>query len=194
VPRLTDVVREERRAQISDAAMRCFRAHGFANTSMADIIAESGFSAGSIYSHFAGKADLARYASSRALDRRREALRAETGTPGATLTPMDALRLLLADKRADGDAIPALFQIWAESTHDEELGQVARDNIAVVHTLVREALAPWAAEADASGAPRDADAAADTVMVVMHGLVVRASVDPARDLDDLVASVASMLR
>ena len=194
VPRLTDVVREERRAQISDAAMRCFREHGFAHTSMADIIAESGLSAGSIYSHFAGKAELARYASARALDRRREALRAATGVPGAALTPMDALQLLLADKRADGDVVPALLQIWAESTHDEELGQMARENIAVVHGLVREALTPWAAAPDASGAPRDADAATDTVMVVMHGLVVRASVDPGCDLDALVASVAAMLR
>lgn len=192
MPRLTEAVREDRRSQISDAAMRCFRARGFANTSMADIIAESGLSAGSIYSHFASKAQLARYASARTLDRRRENLRAQTAASDALLTPADVLRHILADKRGEGNAMSAPLQIWAESVHDEELAQVVRDNITVIRSLVREALGPWAAAATEEH--RDADAATETVMVLMQGLIVRANVDPDGDFDSLVSSVAAMLR
>jgi AcrR family transcriptional regulator len=190
MPRLTDAVREDRRSRISDAAMRCFRTRGFANTSMADIIAESGLSAGSIYSHFTSKAQLARHASARALDRRSARLQAETDAVGTLLTPIGVLTAIMGDLRQEEDSMAALIQIWAESAHDAELAIVARENIAAVRVIVREALTPWAT-ADAS---RDAEAATDTVMVVVHGLIVRANVDPGSDLDDLMAAVASTLR
>jgi AcrR family transcriptional regulator len=191
MPRLTEAVREDRRSQIADAAMRCFRVHGFAHTSMAEIIAASGLSAGSIYSHFSSKAELARHASMRTLERRRESLHARTGALGAVLSPEEVLRHILADKRADPDAMSAVLQIWAESTHDEDLADVVRDNLAVVRDVLHEALEPWAAAAPAG--ERDAAKATDTVLLLMHGFIVRANVDPDADFDALVDSVAAML-
>lgn len=44
-----------RREEIIAAAIRAFSTKGFSRASMADVIAESGRSAGAIYGHFSGK-------------------------------------------------------------------------------------------------------------------------------------------
>ena len=53
MPKVTDEYRIAKREEIADAALRAFRRKGFQGASMADIIAESGLSAGAIYGHFA---------------------------------------------------------------------------------------------------------------------------------------------
>jgi AcrR family transcriptional regulator len=51
-------VSEERRAQIIEAALACFTRKGYANTTMDDIVAESGLSKGAIYWYFKSKDDV----------------------------------------------------------------------------------------------------------------------------------------
>jgi AcrR family transcriptional regulator len=55
VPKVDQKHREARRTQILEAARRCFARDGFAETSIADIVAESGLSSGAIYTYFRGK-------------------------------------------------------------------------------------------------------------------------------------------
>src|SRR5260370_1091304 len=58
MPRLTARTRDARRQQILAAAQRCFTRNGFQATTMQDIFAEAGLSAGSVYSHFTGKDEI----------------------------------------------------------------------------------------------------------------------------------------
>src|SRR5438105_4898115 len=58
MPRLTARTRDARRQQILAAARRCFTRNGFQATSMQDILAEAGLSAGSVYSHFTAKDEI----------------------------------------------------------------------------------------------------------------------------------------
>lgn len=51
-------VSEERRAQIIEAALACFGRKGYHNTTMDDIVAESGLSKGSLYWYFKSKDEL----------------------------------------------------------------------------------------------------------------------------------------
>jgi TetR/AcrR family fatty acid metabolism transcriptional regulator len=51
-------VSAERRAQIIEAAMVCFTRKGYVNTTMDDIVAESGLSKGAIYWYFKSKDDI----------------------------------------------------------------------------------------------------------------------------------------
>ncbi|HEX8067099.1 MAG TPA: TetR/AcrR family transcriptional regulator [Thermoleophilaceae bacterium] len=51
--------RGTRRAEILDAALRCFTRSGYARTSIEDVVRESGASVGSVYHHFGGKEQLA---------------------------------------------------------------------------------------------------------------------------------------
>jgi len=51
-------VSAERRRQIIEAALACFTRKGYTNTTMDDIVAESGLSKGSLYWYFKSKDDL----------------------------------------------------------------------------------------------------------------------------------------
>jgi AcrR family transcriptional regulator len=51
-------VSAERRAQIIQAALACFTRKGYNNTTMDDVVAESGLSKGTLYWYFKGKDDL----------------------------------------------------------------------------------------------------------------------------------------
>ena len=51
-------VKSERQAQIIQAALTCFSRNGYNNTTMDDIVAESGLSKGTLYWYFKGKQDL----------------------------------------------------------------------------------------------------------------------------------------
>ena len=58
MPKVSEQHRIDRRDEIVDAALRCFRRKGFQSTSMAEIISESGLSAGAIYGYFTSKSDI----------------------------------------------------------------------------------------------------------------------------------------
>ncbi|MGW4092898.1 TetR/AcrR family transcriptional regulator [Nocardia sp. NPDC004750] len=58
MPRVSEEHLERRRQQIMDAARRCFARKGFYETSMQDVFAESGLSAGAVYRYFKSKDEL----------------------------------------------------------------------------------------------------------------------------------------
>jgi AcrR family transcriptional regulator len=58
MPRITPERREAKRAEIVGAARRCFSRDGFHQTSMPDIAAEAGVSAGAPYRYFASKEEI----------------------------------------------------------------------------------------------------------------------------------------
>src|SRR3954470_18579017 len=74
VPKVTEQYREARRDEIADAALRAFRRKGFQATSMADIIGESGLSAGAIYGHYPSKSAIVVDVASRVVGPRIDAL------------------------------------------------------------------------------------------------------------------------
>lgn len=58
MPKVTDEHRATRREQILAAGWRCFAREGFHKTSMADVIRESGLSAGAVYLYFKSKDEM----------------------------------------------------------------------------------------------------------------------------------------
>ncbi|WP_167473384.1 TetR/AcrR family transcriptional regulator [Nocardia arthritidis] len=58
MPRVSEEHLERRRQQILDAAQLCFTRKGFHETSMQDVFAESGLSAGAVYRYFKSKNEL----------------------------------------------------------------------------------------------------------------------------------------
>ena len=58
MPKVSQQHRDARREQILAAARHCFLRNGFHNTSMHDLFAEAGLSAGAVYGYFASKDDV----------------------------------------------------------------------------------------------------------------------------------------
>jgi AcrR family transcriptional regulator len=58
MPKVSQQYLDARRNQILDAAKRCFLRDGFHETSMQDLLAETGLSAGAVYRYFSSKEEM----------------------------------------------------------------------------------------------------------------------------------------
>ena len=183
MPRLTEARRRDRRDQIAAAALRCFARDGFAGTSMADIITESGLSAGSIYSHFESKAELVRFVAVEELDRRFDDVVHAVDRGEGVLTPGRIAAGVFRGLQVDRGRAQLLIQIWAEVPRDPELAVVAVDSITRFRGVIRRALEPWArARVGADGdAEAMATAGADATLAAIQGSMIRVVFDPGVD-------------
>ena len=78
MPKVSQAHLDARRRQIVDAARARFASHGFAHTSMADIVTESGLSNGAIYRYFTSKDEIVVAVCEQAAEALPQALTAET--------------------------------------------------------------------------------------------------------------------
>ncbi len=168
MPKVTEAYREARRDEIAAAALRCFARKGYGGTSMADIIAESGLSAGAIYGHYAGKRELFHAVTERVLSARRDDLaRAEEG--GRVLSPGETMATLLRGMISEPFAPQVMVQMWSEAAIDDELRSVVGGILALVRTTVREHIAAWVA-ADPSRGGDDPEGYIDALTPIAMGL------------------------
>ena len=58
MPKVTEAYLDQRRQEIIDAAYRCFARKGFHQTTMREIYAEAGLSAGAVYHYFSSKEEI----------------------------------------------------------------------------------------------------------------------------------------
>lgn len=192
MPRLTDETRRQRRDQIASAALRCFAREGFAETSMADIIAESGLSAGSIYSHYDSKMDLIRAVAVDVLDSRTDLFR---DVADQVVSPGEAIRVFMENVISPQFA-RVLLQVWAEVARDETLADVARANIAGLRDMLADTLAAWI-DQTAARRQRDRDEletqTLDAVMACAQGYIVRVALEREIDAAALRESLAATL-
>jgi AcrR family transcriptional regulator len=127
--------------------VRCFGRSGLERTSIADITAESGLSAGSIYAHYRNKADLVQAAARATLAKRAEVLGqyAEAEHPPG---PDD----LLARMTAAINPVEARFgvQIWAEATTDPAIGGIVTNMIDRLRRMIHDCVTAWLVKAEGS--------------------------------------------
>ena len=143
MPKVTDAHRESRRRQILDASIDCFAREGFHRTSMTQIIAEAGVSAGTIYLYFTSKEEIVE-----AIAEERHAL--ESALASTALANPDTRQALhdLATGYLDWFSDPleqkrrrVTVQVWAEALRNERVASIVRDGVAQRHQiadLVRE--------------------------------------------------------
>jgi AcrR family transcriptional regulator len=128
MPRVTDEYRANRRVEILSAAARRFARDGFHATSMADIISESGLSAGAVYRYFRSKEELIAAAAETALSTADE-LFDRLLAHGATPSPDEAVAMMVqgivgrvAHDQATGvDLTRIAVQGWAEALRSPDL-------------------------------------------------------------------------
>jgi AcrR family transcriptional regulator len=151
VPRLTEARKELRRTQIAEAAVRCFSRNGLERTSIADIIAESGLSAGSIYAHYRNKADLVQAAA-------REMLAKRGGTIGeyaAADVPPDPDELLSRLIAAIDPAEARVgIQTWGEATTDPIIRDIVVDATDRMRAMLHDCVTAWLVKVEHLEPPR----------------------------------------
>jgi AcrR family transcriptional regulator len=165
MPRVTDAYRRARRDEIAHAAVRVLARNGVANTSIAQIVEESGLSAGAIYANFENKAQLARYVADKMLVWRIDEVEAAL-EPDEVHPPIAVLRVLLRTLDEEAPPLPVLLQFWGEATIDPELHAVLHGKIGELRDGFERTVHRWAAERS----PEDPDGLAARTAEAMIAL------------------------
>ena len=193
MPKVSDAYRESRRDEIAHAAMRRLSAQGFANTSMADISAESGLSAGAIYSHFTSKAEIARHVASLVMDRKAGELTTHAAEMGRPLSPAEIVSFMLGTIERDGVSKALLLQLWAESTVDPELHTMIVETVAQLRAAYSSLVLQWLR---ASGRSSDATAVAEAssaMLKLSQGYIAYSAIFGDGDPAAYLATVGELL-
>lgn len=145
MPKVTEEYRTARRHEIAQAALRCFARNGFAATSMADIIAESGLSAGAIYGHFTSKDELMELTASEILDARFLEV-AEARTQQPLPTPGEIVRLLVTGLMTHIVDLQLLVQVWGQVPINPRLRQMSSEIGGRIRVMFAGYLTDWHAQ------------------------------------------------
>ncbi|SDN17145.1 TetR/AcrR family transcriptional regulator [Actinacidiphila guanduensis] len=176
MPKVSQAHLDARRQQILDAARARFAGHGFAHTSMADIVAESGLSIGAIYRYFTSKEEIVVGVCEQAGGALPQSLTAETVS--------GFLEHVRAMAREKGHA-RLVAQIYAEAALSPSLATVVRQQLAAQRAAVA-ALVPDHRRGDAE---QIAEAFVALCSSYSQQLAIRGDVDPAPFTAALMAIV-----
>lgn len=182
MPRVSDAYLDKRRAQILDAALRCFARDGFHRTTMQDIVREAALSPGAIYRYFAAKEDIIaaiasqRHASELAMLRDAET-NADVEAGLHQLVPAFLGRL---SDPAEQQWRRVTVQLWGEALRSERVMEVAREGLEeplrALATLIRRGQQTGQLSRDL-----DPDALARVAGSIFQGLVLQQAWNP--DID-----------
>jgi AcrR family transcriptional regulator len=166
MPKVSQQHLDARRQQIVDAARTRFAVHGFARTSMADIVAESGLSNGAIYRYFTSKDDIVVAVCEQGTQALPTAL-----TPEAVAGFLEHVRTLARDT----DHARLVAQIYAEAMVSPTLAAVVQQQLSEMRASIAELVPPRRR--------RDAEQIAEVFVSLCvsysQQLAVRGDVDPA---------------
>lgn len=167
MPPVSESYRQARRAQIVDAAAHCVARSGFRGTSMSDVFAESGLSAGAVYGYFSGKDDLVTAVIEQVLAELGAAIDEVCAAPEPPpLGDVVEQVLRILDRAGpDGSLARLAVQIWAEAVADPAL----RERLASYYRQARLAFADLARRYRDDGT-LDPDADIDHVAQVLTAI------------------------
>lgn len=174
MPKVTEAHREARRQQIARAALVCLRRNGVSNTSMADIIAESGLSAGAIYSNFRNKAELGAFVAGGII-----AARADYFASRAleAATPFEVAVGMLELFQREDSPFAVVLQFWAEATSDSEILGAVLLTVNRLRTEFASAIEPWVRATHPAEMAATRDRLAIAMVSVCQGYIVNAALN-----------------
>ncbi len=187
-------VADERRAQIMQAATTCFARKGYHQTTMDDIVAESGLSKGSLYWYFKSKKELFLSLLNAFMEELSGELWERLADP--SLSAGDKLRYSCESFASMPDSISPEFiaimvDFWAQTRHDDEVSRMMVE----IYQPYLEQLTALIEEGVASGEFRPLNAAhlASLLIAAYDGLVLQAVVGLPIDVQEITATFLDVL-
>ena len=161
---------------------------------MADVIEESGLSAGAIYGYFAGKQELFAAVAGRVLEARRGELDAQRAH-GEPLAPGQVMATLIDGMRREPFG-HVIVQLWAEAAIDPEIGELVQAVLQRVRETVRQQLVEWAS-AEPGRVDGDPDEWATritpVVVGVAPGFMIQRAIVPGFDEEAFLTALPEVL-
>ena len=161
---------ERRRRQILDAALDCFRRRGFHQTSMQEICAAAGISAGALYRYFGSKAEII---TAIAQDERQDSALVFSVANGTVIDALCAVAEGFFRKLAAGDGA-LVADVLAEASRDPILAR----NLALIDKQYVIACADVISAGQVRGEidpTLDPEEAARTLFAAIEGVGLRAA-------------------
>ncbi len=194
MPRVSPEHSAARRAQILDAAARCFSRSGFHCTKMPDIVREAGLSAGSIYNYFDSKDEIIDViAKERHVEEQQDihALIEDRETADA-LTVLTSVFTQQLDTASGIEQRRVAVFAWAEALIDENIAKSMREGIEGPRREIA-ALVESSNQTSERSRPLDPDATARVFIAMFHGFVLQALWDPDTPREAMIAVVADLI-
>ncbi|ATY13728.1 TetR/AcrR family transcriptional regulator [Amycolatopsis sp. AA4] len=172
MPRVSQQYKDDQRGEILAAARRCFLRNGFHRTSMQDVFAEAGKSAGAVYRYFPKKEDMIVAVAAQNLDDVTGVLRAALARSGGENGVGEVMAELLeavAELHRDRQLASMAVLVWSEAQRNPELADrltaASAEMSAEVAGLVRsrQETGTW------TGA--SADALAQAILALLPGFL-----------------------
>ena len=193
--KFTEIQKEGRRQEILAAALRCFARNGFHNTTITDVVRESGVSQGTFYLYFQTKDDvIAALADDRSqADALVNAIAGAEADPVIGLTTLfDLHGLTLADpQRADAQRVA--IQGWAEALRSERV----RERLLANTARVQQEIARLIERGQQSGqfrADAEPQGVARALMALFRGLTLLSAWEGGFDANLTAKSIEDMAR
>jgi AcrR family transcriptional regulator len=186
---------DARRRQILDGARRAFVRNGFHATSMQDVFAEVGLSAGAVYRYFGGKDEIVAAIATEAIGRATESFRAVVASdpPPPLEEVVRALVKIVEELDEDHGATRLALQVWGEASRSPVLADVFSRS----YGDIRERFTTLARRYQKNGSI-DPDVPPEAVAKVLTGLVPGFVMQRALlgdvDADEYAAGVAALVR
>jgi len=180
----------DRRAEILDAAERCFARHGFHQTSMQDICTEAGMSAGNLYRYFPSKEAIIAGICERDLADAAESFTAVSDAPDFFGGLAGLARHHLVERTPA--EIDLCAEIMAESRRNPQIAAMSQK----IQQNVRDQLANMLQRAIDAGEIRSdihAETAATVLMVLADGISWRRAVEPTFDPEAMLPMILQMV-
>lgn len=185
VPKISEERKLERSLQILDAARRCFAEKGFHRASMADVIRESGLSAGAVYSYYSSKEELVAAVAKSVFSAYEAGFEEFADRQHGPVSPQQAVRLLASRAMTEiaplTDGFRMVMTIWGEAANNPDLREIVQEIIRGLRSVFEGVLARWR---DAGHElPGDPASLAVLMVSVMQGFVVQQSLVGDVDVD-----------
>jgi TetR/AcrR family transcriptional regulator, repressor for uid operon len=181
----------ERRHRILDAAEACFARNGFHRTTMNDVAAEAGMSAGNLYRYFANKEAIV----TGLTERDREMIAADFESIAREPDFFDAFAALgrkhLIDEPKEKTIL--VMEIWSEAARNAQIAELCTG----LDRAVREDLLRMLETARTQGAVHpatDIPAAASMILTLADGLMKRRALEADFDGEHELATVVAVFR
>jgi AcrR family transcriptional regulator len=194
MPKVSEEHRTARRSEIAGAALRCFARKGFQATSMADIIAESGLSAGAIYGHYKSKEQLIELAIAEVLDGRFIDL-AEARRHDPIPDPGEVVGMLVRGIEGETGSLALLVQVWGQVVVDQKLRPLMSSIGTRVTAMFTAYLTDWYTSVlgyDREKAAELAERYAPIYVGIVQGYIVQSSIFTDFDRSSYLAAASGI--
>jgi len=187
MPKVSKEHQESRRNQIIEAAVKCISRKGFHQTSMEDIVAESGLSHGAIYVYFKSKEEIIKTIADMRHAREKKIISEAFGTGDKKIAMnqlIESFFYSLADKDVRvGRSIGV--QLWGEALCNPRVLQIARQGMEKTKDALAEALTAYQKQGMLSP-DLSVDAVARAMIAQFHGFVLQITLDDSLDIEEYV--------